>query len=131
MQDGQKGASIRGSLGQWGTQPTAFTIAMLSTQKVVEGPLLVSGSTDINGSLLNDTIVQKNCFLHVRGNLKGSLTIERGANVVVEGSVDGKVINRGGRLVVNNNRIAEFVTVDGPPEAEAGGVLKINLSAIA
>ena len=93
--------------------------------------LLVTSSLDINGSVLNDTIVQRNCFLHIHGNLKGSLTIEPNANVIVEGSVDGKIIDRGGRLVINNRGIAEFVGVDGPPEAEAGGVLKINLSAIA
>ncbi len=104
---------------------------MLLAQEAAEGPLLVSGSSDINGSVLNDTIVQRNCSLHIRGNLKGSLTIEPGANVIVEGSVAGKVINRGGRLVVNNRGIAEFVRVDGPPEPEAGGVLRINLGAIA
>jgi len=104
---------------------------MLSAQKAEEGPLLVSTSSDIHGSVLNDTIVQKNCFLHVRGNLLGSLTIEPGANVVVEGSVEGKIINRGGRLVVNNKGLAACVTLDGPAEAEACGVLKINLTAIA
>lgn len=103
---------------------------MLSVTEVVADPLLVSGSSDINGSVHNDIIVLRNCFLHVRGNLKGSLTIEEGAKVVVEGSVDGKVINRGGRLIVNNSGIAEFVAADGPAEAEAGGLLKIDLSAI-
>jgi alanine racemase len=104
---------------------------MLSTQEAVEGLLLVSNSSDIPGSVVNDTIVQKNCSLHVRGNLRGNLTIEQGAKVVVEGSVDGKIVNKGGRLVVNNRGIAGCVTVAGPPEAEAGGVLKINLTAIA
>jgi alanine racemase len=86
---------------------------------------------DINGSVLNNTIVQENCSLHVRGNLLGNLTIELGATVVVEGSVDGRIINRGGRLVVNNKGLVACVTLDGPPEAEACGVLKINLTAIA
>src|SRR5271170_5716091 len=104
---------------------------MLSAQTVVEGVLLVSGTSDIDGSVLNDTIVQRNCSLHVRGNLKGSLTIEPGASVVIEGSVDGKVVNRGGKLVVRNSGIAAFVRVDATPEAEASGVLKINLGAIA
>jgi len=104
---------------------------MLSTAESAEGPLLVSDSADISGSLFQDAIVQRDCSLHVRGNLKGSLTIERGANVVVEGSVDGKVINNGGKLVVNNRGIAEYATVEGPPEAEAGGILKVDLNAIA
>ena len=104
---------------------------MLSAGKIDLGePLLVSGSSEINGSLLNNTIVQQNCSLHVRGNLRGNLTIEPGATVVVEGSVDGKIINRGGRLVVNNKGLAACVTLDGPPEAQACGVLKINLTAI-
>ena len=104
---------------------------MLSAGKIDPGePLLVSGSSEINGSLLNNTIVQQNCSLHVRGNLRGNLTIEPGATVVVEGSVDGKIINRGGRLVVNNKGLAACVTLDGPPEAQACGVLKINLTAI-
>ncbi len=59
------------------------------------------------------------------------MTIEPGANVLVEGSVDGKIINRGGRLSVQNKLLAACVTVDGPPEAAAGGVLKINLTALA
>jgi alanine racemase len=104
---------------------------MLSAQRAEEGPLLVSGLSDIHGSVVNDTIVQRNCSLHVRGNVLGSLTIERGAKVVVEGSVDGRIVNRGGTLVVNNKGLAACVTLDGPPEAEACGVLKINLSALA
>ena len=87
-------------------------------------------SSDINGSVIDDTVVQKNCSLHIRGNLLGNLTIESGAKVVVEGSVDGKIINRGGRLVVNNKAHAACVTTDGPAEAEACGVLKIDLTAI-
>jgi len=105
---------------------------MLPASKIELGePLLVCGTSDINGSVLTDTIVQENCFLHVRGNLRGNLTIERGATVVVEGSVDGRITNRGGRLVVNNKGLAACVTLDGPAEAEACGVLKINLTAIA
>ncbi len=88
-------------------------------------PLLISSSSHIKGSVLQDTLVRENCSLHVGGNLLGNLTIEAGATVVVEGSVDGKIVNRGGRLVVNNN------TFDGPPETEACGILKINLTAIA
>lgn len=102
---------------------------MLSARKDAE-PLLVNGSSDINGSVHNDAVVRRNSFLHVHGNLKGSLTIEEGAKVVVEGCVGGKVINRGGRLVVNNKGIADFLAAEGPPEAEAGGVLKIDLSAV-
>jgi alanine racemase len=92
---------------------------------------LVSSSSDIHGSILSDTIVQRNCTLHVRGNLLGSLTIEQGANVVVEGSVDGKIVNKGGRLLVNNKGLAACVMLDGPPEAEAGGILKVNLTNVA
>jgi alanine racemase len=104
---------------------------MFSVQKAEQGPLLVSASSDIHGSVRSDTIVQKNCSLHVHGNLLGSLTIEQGAKVVVEGSVDGKIVNRGGKLVVRNKGLAACVTLDGPPEAEACGVLKVNLTALA
>jgi len=102
---------------------------MLSAEKAEEEPLLVAGSFDIHSSVVNDTIVRENCFLHVRGNLLGNLTIEPGAKVIVEGSVAGKIINGGGRLVVNHK--AACVTTDGPAEAEACGVLTINLTAIA
>jgi alanine racemase len=104
--------------------------ARLATPSAEDEPLLVNGTSHINGSVSTDVIVKRNCHLHVRGNVKGSLTIEPGANVIVEGSVDGKVINKGGRLVVNNRGIAEFARTEGPPEAEAGGVLKIDLTAI-
>ena len=102
---------------------------MFSEQKAEEGLLLVTGSSDIKSSVVNDTIVQKNCLLHVRGNLLGNLTIEPGAKVIVEGSVAGKITNRGGRLVVNHK--AACAMTDGPAEAEACGVLMINLTAIA
>jgi alanine racemase len=94
-------------------------------------PLLISSSSEIHGSIASDTIVQRNCTLHVRGNLLGSLTIEPGAIVVVEGSVDGRIINKGGRLQVHNKGLAACVTVEGPPEAEAGGTLRINLTNLA
>ena len=56
-----------------------------ANQSHVPEPLVVSSSTDINGSVSTDTIVQKRRSLHVRGNLVGSLTIEPGANVVGDG----------------------------------------------
>src|SRR6202023_1355927 len=105
---------------------------MLSVGQIdVAEPLVVSSPSDINGSVLNDTIVQENCSLHVRGNLLGNLTIEPGAAVVVDGSIDGKILNKGGRLVVHHKGLAACVSLDGPAEAEACGVLKINLTAIA
>jgi alanine racemase len=105
-------------------------LATLSTQKAAEELRLVASSSDINGSVVDDTVVQKNCSLHIRGNLLANLTIEPGAKVVVEGLVDGKIINRGGRLVVNNKAHASCITIDGPAEAEACGVLRIDLTAI-
>jgi alanine racemase len=92
---------------------------------------LISSSSEIHGSIANDTVVQRNCTLHVRGNLLGSLTIEPGASVIVDGSFDGRIINKGGRLQVHNKGLAACVTVEGPPEAEAGGTLKINLTNLA
>jgi alanine racemase len=107
-----------------------WDVATLSGQEAVGALPLVANSSDINGSVLDDTVVQKNCFLHIRGNLLANLTIESGAKVVVEGSVDGKIINRGGRLVVNNKPHAACITTDGPAEAEACGTLKIDLTAV-
>jgi alanine racemase len=94
------------------------------------GPLVFSSSTETNGSLFTDAIVQKNCSLHVRGSVSGSLTIELGADVLVDGSVYGKIVNRGGRLVVNHKGLTACVAREGPPEGEAGAVLTINLTAI-
>ena len=62
--------------------------------------------------------------------LSGSLTIEPGADVLVDGSVYGKIINRGGRLVVNHKGLTACVVREGPSESEAGATLKINLTAI-
>jgi alanine racemase len=127
LRRGRKHAKI--DLGS-GVFHTVSSVATLSVQKVAEGPPRGSGSSDINGSVFDDTVVQKNCSLHIRGNLLANLTIESGAKVVVEGSVDGKIINRGGRLVVNNKAHAACITTDGPAEEEACGVLKIDLTAI-
>ncbi|MGC2825891.1 MAG: alanine racemase, partial [Pseudolabrys sp.] len=123
---GRKRAKITAA----GVFQTMLNVATLSAQKAAEGLPVVAGSLDINGSVIDDTVVQKNCSLHIRGNLLANLTIESGAKVVVEGSVDGKIINRGGRLVVNNKAHAACITTDGPAEAEACGVLKIDLTAI-
>jgi len=88
-----KDAIIRNT---WSVGPADLSnVAMLSTQEAEAGLLLVTGSSDINSSVVNDTIVQKNCRLHVRGHLLGNLTIEPGAKVIIEGSVAGKIINRG------------------------------------
>jgi alanine racemase len=106
------------------------SVATLSEQKAAGELHLAASSSDINGSVVDDTVVQKNCSLHIRGNLLANLTIESGAKVVVEGSVDGKIINKGGRLVVNNKAHAACITTDGPAEAEACGVLRIDLTAI-
>jgi alanine racemase len=111
----------------------AMTLAVVmqsDDERDVPEPLVVSSCTETDGSVLTDAIVQKNCSLHVRGSISGSLTIEPGADVVVDGSVSGKIINRGGRLVVNHKTLTACVAREGPPEIEAGAVLTINLSAI-
>ena len=97
----------------------------------VEGALIVNCATVVSGSVPTDTIVQKHCSLHVRGNLIGSLTIEEGANVLVDGSIEGKIVNRGGRLVVHHKGLTECIVMDGPSADEADAVLRINLTAIA
>ena len=91
---------------------------------------VISSSADINGSLFTDAIIQKNCSVHVWGSVSGSLTIEPGADVLIDGSVYGKIINRGGRLVVNHKGLTACVIREGPSESEAGATLKINLTAI-
>jgi alanine racemase len=101
------------------------------SQLDVAGLLVVNCATVISGSVPTDTIVQKHCSLHVRGNLSGNLTIEEGANVLVDGSVEGRIVNRGGRLVVHHKGLTECVIIDGPSADEADAVLKINLSAVA
>jgi len=88
---------------------------------------VISSSADINGSLFTDAIVQKNCSVHVWGSVSGSLTIELGADVLVDGSVYGKIINRGGRLV-DHKGLTACVVRKGPSESEAGATLKINLT---
>jgi alanine racemase len=99
----------------------------MSAQNAATGLLVVSSSSNIDGCVFEDTVVQKNCSLHIGGNLLGSLTVESGAKVVIEGTVDGKIANRGGKLTVNN----AVITTDGPAAADACGVLKVNLAAIA
>jgi alanine racemase len=101
------------------------------SRRDIPEPLVISSSTETDGSLFTDAIVQRNCSLHVRGSVSGSLTIEPGADVVVDGSVSGKIINRGGRLVVNHKRLTACVAREGPPENEAGAVLAVNLTAMA
>jgi len=123
-------AETRKDLPGSGGFQAVSSLAPLSIQKAAEELPLVVSSSDINGSVIDDTVVQKNCSLHIRGNLLANLTIEPGAKVVVEGSVDGKIINRGGRLVVNNKAHAACITTDGPAEAEACGVLRIDLTTI-
>jgi alanine racemase len=109
----------------------ALAVVKPSDQHDIPEPLVISSSTETDGSLFTDAIVQTNCSLHVRGSVSGNLTIEPGADVVVDGSVSGKIINRGGRLVVNHKRLTACVAREGPPENEAGAVLAINLTAVA
>ena len=112
-------------------QASAMLLAREPSPEEVEDVFSVTGFAEVKGSVRRNTIVRSNSSLHVRGNLKGNLTIETGAEVVIDGSIDGKVTNKGGKLEVKNRGIAEFVMAEGPAAAEAAGVLKINLSAIA
>lgn len=97
----------------------------------IEGALVVNCATVISGSVATDTIVRQHCSLHVRGNLTGSLTIEKGADVVIDGAIEGKIVNRGGRLLVQHKRLTAGVVMEGPPAEEADAILRINLNAIA
>lgn len=115
------------SAGLARAQSTQATIEPVAEQAAQPQPLSISISSEVQGSVLSDTIAQRNCTLHVRGNLLGNLIIEPGASVVVDGSVDGRIVNKGGRLQVHNKGLAACVSVDGPAETEACGILKINL----
>jgi alanine racemase len=97
---------------------------------VIPEPRVFTSSAEINDSLFADAIVQTDCSVHVRGSVTGSLTIEPGADVLVDGSVYGKIVNRGGRLVVNHKGLTACVVREGPPESDTGATLKINLTAI-
>ena len=112
-------------------RPAGSNAAVLLGRKATDGLLEVTTSSDIFGSVFDDTIVQRRCSLHIRGDLLGSLTIEPGAEVVIDGSVDGKIINRGAGLLFTTRGLRDVLLLDGPREAEACGVLKINLTAIA
>src|ERR1700741_901021 len=92
--------------------------------------LVITSSAEINGSLFTDAIVQKDCSVHVRGSVTGSLTTEPGVDVLVDGSVYGKIINRGGRLVINHKGLTACVVREGPSESDVGATVKINLTAI-
>lgn len=120
-----------GGLTQSSTWPQFVPArVMLLRRTAIREPLQVTGRWNISESVIADTIVQRDAVLLVWGDFQGSLTIERGAQVVIEGFIDGKVTNKGGRLVVHDRQVAKVATA-GPPEAEAGGILKVNLSAIA
>jgi alanine racemase len=103
----------------------------ISEPRDVPESLVISSSTQTDGSLFTDTVVLKNCSLHVRGSISGSLTIESGAEVFVDGSVHGRIINRGGRVVISHKALTACVVGEGPPENETGAALSVNLSAIA
>ena len=106
-------------------------LARDTTSQNADNLILITESGDMLDSIRGNALVQSNCALHVRGNVKGDLTIERGAEVIVEGSIEGKITNRGGKLEVRNRVIAEFVMIEGPPADEASGILRIDLSAVA
>jgi alanine racemase len=101
-----------------------------ANQRDIPEPLVITSAAEINGSLFTDTIVQKNCSVHVRGSVTGSLTIESGADILIDGSVYGKIINRGGRLVVHHKGLTACVVREGPSESDAGATVTINLTAI-
>jgi len=110
---------------------TPAVVTVSGNQRGFPEPLEFRASTEIAGSVSADAVVRENCFLHVRGNVVGGLTIEPGADVIVDGYVGGKIANRGGRLVVKNKGLTASVTLEGPSESEADAILKINLNAIA
>jgi alanine racemase len=110
----------------------ALAVVMPSNDQCdIPEPLVIDRPTETDGSLFTDAIVLENCSLHVRGSVAGNLTIEPGADVFVDGAVFGKIINRGGRLVVNHKALTACVDREGPSEHEAGAALTINLTAIA
>ena len=84
---------------------------MLSGHETGEGPFLVGGSSDIHSSVVNDTIVRENCFLHVRGNLLGNLTIEPGAR---RPSMDLPPIDITNLPDASAARLGQMVTLIGP-----------------
>jgi hypothetical protein len=74
-----KGATTIRSISVGGGWVDVSNAAMLSGHEAGEGLFLVGGSSDIHSSVVNETIVRENCFLHIRGNLLDNLTIEPGA----------------------------------------------------
>ena len=94
-------------------------------------PLIVSGQCDVAGSQLVDTVVRKNGNIHIGGDLRATLTLEPGSFATIEGSIHGRVVNKGGKVTVKNNSLAGLAVSNGPSEQEVGAALYVNLSAIA
>src|ERR1700674_1472115 len=67
-----RNCAIIGPVPGRGSPVLLSAVAARAEQGAEGGPLLISSSSEVHGSVLSDTIVQRNCTLHVRGNLLGS-----------------------------------------------------------
>jgi len=59
------------------------------------------GKLYLRGSIYGDLIVENGGRAHIFGNLKGSLIVKRGAKVIHSGTIGGDILNRGGRIFID------------------------------
>ncbi|MFC1936582.1 polymer-forming cytoskeletal protein [Chloroflexota bacterium] len=85
----------------------------------IQGEFAVKENAVINGNFEGDIIVHDGNSISVFGTIKGNLTICQSANCMVVGSVEGDVINNGGRISI-------FGEVHGVMQGDLKNIVLLN-----
>jgi hypothetical protein len=67
-------------------------------EKPVRGNIIITMDTQINDLDALDVTVAENTQARLYGKIRRSLTIKKGASVILHGSLDGAVKNEGGEF---------------------------------
>jgi len=65
--------------------------------------VIKGGKLYLRGSVYGSVTVEKDGRAHVFGNVQGSLTVDEEAKVVHSGTIGGDIINRGGRVFIEQS----------------------------
>jgi predicted acyltransferase (DUF342 family) len=68
---------------------------------VGEVKVVAGGRLYLRGSIYGDLILEDGARAHIFGNVQGKVTVLEGAKIVHSGVVGGDIINRGGRVFID------------------------------
>jgi len=93
----------------------------------IEGDTIINEDTQIDGMIVGNTTVAEGIQLKLNGMIVGKLVVAKNSTIQLYGTVDGDVVNEGGRLEVFGTVNGKVFRKDGDTLVDSKAIVRLGL----